>query len=424
MLRRTGWPGGSPEGTYFEDIQRAPFTDVADQGTGEPAARAESAIINTGRAYAVGHQPTWLCLSQVQQTNLIRPRQHVTLWQSLPCPSACHEDYQRPHPGDDPLAPEARPTTAAQSAREEDVRPQVTIGLPVYNGADHVERAITSVLTQTMEDFELVISDNCSTDATEELCRRYANLDPRVSYSRTDRNIGAADNFARVVHMASGEFFKWISHDDWIEPKFLETCTPLAASNQDIITVAPVVDVVNEDGVAVQSISSYTGVLDWSPSRLEQYRQMMDELAYCETHSDGLIMIAYVYGFHRLSLLRLTRLIMPFISSDYVLTAELALFGQLAKCDKSLSTFTLGDKMSGKEVPGRRWDTDAIQRMLSPSRTGGLDMLVSVRRRHLEHIRAVLRSPLSNREKLVAIEAASRPTRGRLVQRVQRRRSR
>src|ERR1700682_2806211 len=126
------------------------------------------------------------------------------------------------------------------------MRPKVTIGLPVYNGADHVERSITSVLSQTLGDFELLISDNCSTDETAEICRAYASQDSRVCYSRTDRNIGAADNFSRVVHLANGEFFKWISHDDWIEPQFLERCTALAASNQEIITVAPVVAVVDE----------------------------------------------------------------------------------------------------------------------------------------------------------------------------------
>src|SRR5579859_1098002 len=145
------------------------------------------------------------------------------------------------------------------------MRPTVTIGLPVYNGADHVERSITSVLTQTLADFELIISDNCSTDETADICRAYASRDSRVSYTRTERNIGAAANFTRVVDLANGEFFKWISHDDWIEPQFLERCVALATSNPDIITVAPVVAVVDERGAAIQSISSYIGLSEWSP---------------------------------------------------------------------------------------------------------------------------------------------------------------
>src|SRR5262245_53151730 len=73
---------------------------------------------------------------------------------------------------------------------------------------------------------------------------------------------------------------------------------------------------------------------------IAQYAQMMDEIAYCETHS-GLLMVALFFALHRLSLLRRTRLVIPFISSDSVLAAELALWAKLAFVDKPLSVFVL-----------------------------------------------------------------------------------
>ena len=302
--------------------------------------------------------------------------------------------------------------------------PKVTIGLPVYNGAETVRRAIDSVLAQTSGDLELLISDNCSTDETQEICKDYARKDPRVVYTRTERNLGAAGNYRRTVAIARGKFFKWISHDDWMSPRFIEACLPVAESDPAIITVAPVVDVVDTKGVKLQSASSYTGRRQWSTDRLQQYREMMDELAYCETHSDGLLMIVYEYGFHRLELLRKTRLVMPFISSDYVFAAELSLFGRLVKLDESLSEFTLSTSAAGTSANFAAWNPLAIHRMLAPSMTGRWNLLVSVRRRHFEHLKAVLRSPLSAREKVLALEAAMRPARARLGARARMRWSR
>jgi glycosyltransferase involved in cell wall biosynthesis len=300
--------------------------------------------------------------------------------------------------------------------------PVVTIGLPVYNGGELTRRAIDSVLAQTFPRFELLISDNCSADSTPEICQEYARRDPRVIYSRNDRNIGAAGNYTRLARMARGEFFKWISHDDWMAPDFLDECLAVARLDPEIITVAPIVDVVDERGNRTQSITSYIGRAGWSRDRLEQYRQMMDELAYCETHSDGLMMIAYEYGLHRTALLRRTRLELPFISSDYVLAAELALFGRLVQLDRHLSRFTLSRNPAGTSGNFVDWNPAAIARMLTGASPGSWSLLVSVRRRHVEHLAAVMRSPLSPREKMLALEAATRPMRARLGTRFLRRR--
>ena len=102
--------------------------------------------------------------------------------------------------------------------------PRVTIGMPVYNGDDHVEEAIDSALAQTWRDLELVICDNASTDRTDEICRRLAAADARIRYYRNPENLGAAGNFRRCFELARGEFFSWLSHDDLFGPKYLERC--------------------------------------------------------------------------------------------------------------------------------------------------------------------------------------------------------
>ena len=72
--------------------------------------------------------------------------------------------------------------------------PKLSVGLPVYNGAEYVAESIEALLGQTFEDFELIISDNASTDDTGDICRRYEKRDSRVRYFRQPRNIGLAPN--------------------------------------------------------------------------------------------------------------------------------------------------------------------------------------------------------------------------------------
>src|SRR5262245_11497263 len=180
----------------------------------------------------------------------------------------------------------------------------VTIGLPIYNGASLCRIAIESVLAQTYPNFELLISDNCSTDETEEICREYARRDSRVRYTKTERNLGAAGNYCRTVELARGQYFRWIAHDDSIHLDFIRECLAIAEADPEIISVAPIIDIVDGAGMKHQSVVSYTGRQRWSSTRIEQYAQMMEELAYCETHSDGLLMVAYLFALHRLSLLR------------------------------------------------------------------------------------------------------------------------
>lgn len=113
--------------------------------------------------------------------------------------------------------------------------PPLSIGLPVYNGENFLAAALEALLAQTFGDFELIVSDNASTDGTEALVRDYAAKDKRIRYFRNPENIGAAPNFNRVLALASAPFFKWAAHDDRLEPRFLEAC--MSALHADATTV-------------------------------------------------------------------------------------------------------------------------------------------------------------------------------------------
>lgn len=111
----------------------------------------------------------------------------------------------------------------------------VSIGLPVYNGAQYLRQTLDALLAQTYEHFELIISDNASTDETPCICREYAARDPRIRYHRNDANLGQLFNFKRVMDLASGEFFMLAGdHDDW-EKEYISRCVEILENDPSVV---------------------------------------------------------------------------------------------------------------------------------------------------------------------------------------------
>lgn len=135
--------------------------------------------------------------------------------------------------------------------------PLVSIGLPVRNAAGRVEGVIRSVLAQDHGNVELVISDNASTDATEEVCRDLAASDVRIAYHRQPENIGLLNNFVRVGELARGTYFRWIGDDDRLEPAYVSHCLPVFAADPALILVTTQLAYTGADG-SVQT-ATYEG---------------------------------------------------------------------------------------------------------------------------------------------------------------------
>ncbi len=99
--------------------------------------------------------------------------------------------------------------------------PKISIGMPVYNGAASLGMVLDTLLAQTFTQFEIIISDNGSNDATEGIAREYAQRDSRIRYVRQLANIGAARNFRFVMEQAIAPYFMWAASDDLRSPDFL-----------------------------------------------------------------------------------------------------------------------------------------------------------------------------------------------------------
>jgi glycosyltransferase involved in cell wall biosynthesis len=113
--------------------------------------------------------------------------------------------------------------------------PCVSIGIPVYNGEKYLREGLDSLLQQTFTDFEIIISDNASTDSTEQICQEYAQRDRRIKYYRNETNLGPTANYAKLTELAQGDYFKWHNYDDTCAPEFLARCVEVLNQHPDVI---------------------------------------------------------------------------------------------------------------------------------------------------------------------------------------------
>lgn len=113
--------------------------------------------------------------------------------------------------------------------------PIVSIGLPVYNGEKFIRKRLESILSQTLQNFELIISDNASTDSTSYICKEYSDKDKRIRFIRQKKNKGGVWNFDFVLQEARCEYFVWASVDDIWVPNFLEKNVRILESNKNIV---------------------------------------------------------------------------------------------------------------------------------------------------------------------------------------------
>lgn len=102
--------------------------------------------------------------------------------------------------------------------------PLVTIGLPTFNRADSFEKTLRSAIAQDYPNLEIVISDNASTDGTEQICNQLRKEREGVTYVRQEKNLGASNNFMTVLHHARGEYFMWLGDDDWLDANYISSC--------------------------------------------------------------------------------------------------------------------------------------------------------------------------------------------------------
>ncbi|WP_344971000.1 glycosyltransferase family 2 protein [Streptosporangium fragile] len=194
----------------------------------------------------------------------------------------------------------------------------VSVVLPVRNGADRIEGAVRSVLAQDHERLQVLISDNASTDGTEEVCRDLARRDDRIVYRRHPENVGLLNNFVRAVEPAEGTFFRWVGDDDRLEPSCVSRALQAFAEDDRLVLVTTQVAYTMPDGT-VRSVP-HTGTGLESDDPVDRFAEMLRLLN--ESH----LLVDPLYGLLRRDpLARIPRRNM--LREDEVFAAKLALAG-------------------------------------------------------------------------------------------------
>ena len=219
--------------------------------------------------------------------------------------------------------------------------PRLSIGMPVYNAERFLGDAIEALLGQSFGDFELIISDNASTDATEEMCRDYAARDPRIRLYRSARNLGGGWNHNRVLELANAKYFKWATHDDICAPGFLAAC----------------VEALDHNPAAVLSHTK-TQVIDQAGNLIEPYDLELNTESTDVTKRFYDLVMAYhqcyqIYGVIRRSVLTQTGPMPNFVHGDGILLAHIALFGPYYKIPDYLFYSRRHAGQSSKTLPSR-----------------------------------------------------------------------
>ena len=202
--------------------------------------------------------------------------------------------------------------------------PFVSLGLPVYNGSNFLRPALDSILAQTYRNWELILSDNGSSDSTPSICADYAAADSRIRFYRHPVNMGASRNFNFVFGMARGPLFRWTAHDDTCEPTLIERCVEGLEAHPTAVLCHPRTRVIGPSGEILYNdpVRLRTG----SPQVERRYKDLI-----CVDHA-----CFQIFGLIRTEILRQTPLLGAFVGSDRNLLAELALHGPFLEIQEEL----------------------------------------------------------------------------------------
>lgn len=241
-------------------------------------------------------------------------------------------------------------------------RPKVSIGMPVYNREPYIPAVLDSVLSQTYRDFELLISDNASTDKTEAICREYAARDSRIRYVRNATNLGLAGNYNSVFRLAVGEYFRWVAGDDLCAPESLAACVEVLDRRPDVVLCYPKTGIIDAEGIYQGGYDDNLHLDDERPS--DRFIRAFRQIGLVNVH----------FGLMRSRILGQTCLYHPGPGGDYAFIYELALHGKFVEIPRELFYRRLH---AGSSWMISQTSVKAIRDYLDPGRTGHQSVLVA-----------------------------------------------
>ena len=214
---------------------------------------------------------------------------------------------------------------------------KLSIGLPIFNGELFIHKAIESILAQTFKNFELIISDNASTDSTKQICEEFAKQDSRIRYFRQQSNIGIHKNFNFVLKQAKNEYFAWAAVDDHLDNDYMEKNIKILDSDKKIVSsVGKIIPIGAETlGINPQLIETtqYPKFIK-NYIKKNRHKKITDAVNISGSDDQKIRMLlkntkslGRFYGVHRTEQLRQCIVDTPFINVEVAIFLNLVLLG-------------------------------------------------------------------------------------------------
>lgn len=254
--------------------------------------------------------------------------------------------------------------------------PCVSLAMPVYNGEKFIDLALRSILNQTYTDFELIITDNNSNDATGKICRRFEEADPRVRYYRNSKNMGAASNYNRGYELARGKYLKWCAHDDLISEKLLERCVEALDARPDACLAFARTQCIDELGNSIpwDERNIMEAIEDQDPSK--RFYKAIIHAGTCFP----------IFGLFRMEMLRKSTLHRGYYGSDRALIAEALLLGTAVQVANDAVFFNREHSRRSINISDHaarsQWQDASAGRLASMEHVNLLMHLIEIANRH------------------------------------------
>ncbi len=251
--------------------------------------------------------------------------------------------------------------------------PKISIGLPIYNAEKFIHKRIENLLAQTFTDFELIISDNASTDDTVKICKEFVKKDFRIKLYTQDHNIGQFRNYNFVLEQSHGEYFIWVAVDDLLLPEFLEKNLHILETKKNVVTSISKLRMFGDFTNNIREDQN-DSIIQKIMKKIKKHMSRMDCFPVSGEYNDRVNKFfkncrhsQVFYGIHRTDAIKKCVISEPFLGQDTFYALSLLKYGDIHVIEDTLmEVFDGGDSRAGDMIKISKMTSDKWYRVIFP----------------------------------------------------------
>ena len=225
----------------------------------------------------------------------------------------------------------------------------ISVGIPIYNGIEVLERSVESIINQTYQNIEIIIVDDKSNDGSYELLKKLYSSNDKIKILQNNENIGLTENCNKIFNLSSGKYFFWNAQDDFRDNTYIAKCLDKMEKHPNASLCNSYTAVFYKDPKKIMHINNLNS-LENNKKILSRYWSLL------RNYND-----VNIYGFMRSSLLKKTNLWLPINGSANNLLFELLLLGEFVQIKEDLFFYS-GQSMYDRPTPEEEYNRQSRKR--------------------------------------------------------------